>query len=354
MAGRAPTTYGGEVDAHPSERREAPHALDLADDTELAEAHALFAASRAVDRPHSMLPLVADLVAEWRHVDPGEDFVLRGLCAGGRLVGLCQAWFPLGDNTSMVWASVDVLPEARRTGHGAALVEDLVAVARSRGRTLVVVEAAYPPDRADDHPYRRFAQAHGFRVGLMEVARRLVLPVSSERLDALEQRARRRHAGRYAVSVYERVPEELLAPLCRLKNLVAEQAPAGDIPFEAESLTPERYGDLRDADQAAGRVRLTALATEIDTGLAVAFTELMLRPGVTRAEQWGTLVDEAHRGHRLGLAVKVATLRALQSDHPDRLDVMTTNAVENPWMVAVNDDLGFRPVELAVSFSRTV
>lgn len=33
---------------------------------------------------------------------------------------------------------------------------------------------------------------------------------------------------------------------------------------------------------------------------------------------------------------------------------MTTNAVENPWMVAVNDDLGFRPVELAVSFSRTV
>jgi len=64
-----------------------------------------------------------------------------------------------------------------------------------------------------------------------------------------------------------------------------------------------------------------------------------------RAYQWGTLVRADHRGHRLGMAVKVANLRLLQETHPQVTTVVTYNADVNAPMVAVNDRLGFVPVQ---------
>jgi GNAT superfamily N-acetyltransferase len=64
-----------------------------------------------------------------------------------------------------------------------------------------------------------------------------------------------------------------------------------------------------------------------------------------RAYQWDTLVLPEHRGHRLGLALKVANLARMQAGHPDRTELHTFNAEDNPPMAAVNDALGFRAVE---------
>ena len=47
-----------------------------------------------------------------------------------------------------------------------------------------------------------------------------------------------------------------------------------------------------------------------------------------RAYQWGALVRRADRGHRLGLAVKVANLRLLQQERPDIERVITWNGEE--------------------------
>ncbi|MEI2764814.1 MAG: GNAT family N-acetyltransferase [Dermatophilaceae bacterium] len=326
--------------------------LDLADADEVGAAYAVLVASRSVDRPTFVAPGQADLVADWRHEDPGEEQVLRVARLDGRVVGMCSAWYPLGDNLDKVWADVNVDPPIRRRGVGTALVHDLLAQARSRGRSRVVVEAACPVTGPADHPCGPFAQRQGFRMGVTETTRRLVLPVPAARLAELGEHARQRYAGRYAVATYDEVPEHLVGPLCRLGNLVGSQAPSGEIEWETESMTPQRYQGLRALDREQGRVRLTALATEVATGEAVAYSELMLRPGLTRVEQWGTLVDEAHRGHRLGLAVKVANLQTLQDRFPDRRDVTTSNAVENPWMIAINEDLGFRPVELLVGYVR--
>lgn len=326
--------------------------LDLADTDELGAAYAVVVASRSMDRSTFLAPGQADLVADWRHEDPGAQQVLRVARLDGRVVGMCAAWYPLGDNLDKVWADVDVDPAARRRGVGTALVDDLLAQARARGRSRVVVEAACPMTGPADHPCGAFAQRQGFRVGVTETTRRLVLPIPAARLAGLGAHARERYAGRYAVATYDEVPEQLVGPLCRLGNLVGSQAPSGDIEWETESMTPQRYRGFRTLDREQGRVRLTALATEVASGEVVAYTELMLRPGVARVEQWGTLVDEAHRGRRLGLAVKVANLQTLQDRFPDRREVTTSNAVENPWMVAINEDLGFRPVELLVAYLR--
>ena len=65
-----------------------------------------------------------------------------------------------------------------------------------------------------------------------------------------------------------------------------------------------------------------------------------------------TLVLPRHRGHRLGLALKVANLRAVQRAHPDRRVLHTWNAEENGPMVAVNNAMGFRPVERLGEYQR--
>jgi RimJ/RimL family protein N-acetyltransferase len=72
----------------------------------------------------------------------------------------------------------------------------------------------------------------------------------------------------------------------------------------------------------------------------------------SRAYQWGTLVRPAHRGHRLGMAVKVANLRQLQEAVPGVDHVITWNAESNARMVAVNDRLGFVPTERMGEFQK--
>ena len=48
------------------------------------------------------------------------------------------------------------------------------------------------------------------------------------------------------------------------------------------------------------------------------------------------------RGHRLGLRIKVANLRMLQSRSPETPRIYTFNAESNTHMLAVNTRLGFR------------
>jgi GNAT superfamily N-acetyltransferase len=67
-----------------------------------------------------------------------------------------------------------------------------------------------------------------------------------------------------------------------------------------------------------------------------------------------TTILRGHRGHRLGLAVKAANLAALQADHPERLWVSTQNAETNAPMVAINERMGFRAVEVLLEFQQVV
>jgi predicted GNAT family N-acyltransferase len=69
-------------------------------------------------------------------------------------------------------------------------------------------------------------------------------------------------------------------------------------------------------------------------------------------DQWGTLVDPAHRGHRLGMAVKCAALRALSDGFPDKRFIETTNAETNAHMVAINEALGFEVAEVYGDFHK--
>jgi hypothetical protein len=65
-----------------------------------------------------------------------------------------------------------------------------------------------------------------------------------------------------------------------------------------------------------------------------------------------TLVLPEHRGHRLGLAIKVLLHQRLRAEFPATELVVTGNADVNDHMNAVNDRLGYRPVERALEVQK--
>jgi GNAT superfamily N-acetyltransferase len=75
------------------------------------------------------------------------------------------------------------------------------------------------------------------------------------------------------------------------------------------------------------------------------FTTLSVPAELDRpVAQQDTLVLPAHRGHRLGMLLKIANLHGLDTRMPGHPSVITFNAEENRHMLQVNEDLGFAPI----------
>jgi len=79
-----------------------------------------------------------------------------------------------------------------------------------------------------------------------------------------------------------------------------------------------------------------------DTGELAALTEVLVDPG---DPGWGhlavTVVIRKHRGHRLGLLLKIAMMELLATTEPQLERIATWNAQSNEHMIAVNEALGY-------------
>lgn len=331
--------------------------LDLQDEARARAAYDTVIASKALERPWFQPPSFEESLIEWRHQD-GERKIMWVADEDGVVVGQAVLFLPLEDNTTKAWFDLQVHPEHRGKGHGTALLETVLDRVRAEGRTLVLVEFM-APTRDEDHPYAAFARRHGFTLNNTEVIRHRDLPVPVEVLDEHDAASRPRWEGRYRLESYsDGVPVELRESLCEVMNQLIVDAPTGDVEFEPESFTPEKYEDFLRVLREQKRVRLTTVAIAEEgeqAGDVVAYTDIVLPSGApTRAWQWGTYVHRAHRGHRLGMAIKVENLRRLQADHPERDRVVTGNDGTNDFMVSINEELGFRIVEFAPAYSLTL
>jgi RimJ/RimL family protein N-acetyltransferase len=225
--------------------------------------------------------------------------------------------------------------------------------ARRIGRTRLVGEVSWPYAAGGGgvgSVELAWARRHGYEVGLVDVQRRLPLPVPAERLDELAVQAAPYHPGYELRSFTGPVPEDLVDGWVALSASLMTEAPMGDIDREEETADVAAVRAEEALLERQGRIRLgtAALAPSDDSGEGelVAYTDLVLTVHESeRAYQWGTLVRTDHRGHRLGLAVKVANVRLLQETQPQITTVVTFNADVNAPMVAVNERMGFRPVQ---------
>jgi RimJ/RimL family protein N-acetyltransferase len=124
--------------------------------------------------------------------------------------------------------------------------------------------------------------------------------------------------------------------------------------LEPEVFDAERVRADEAVFEASGRTKYTTVAVAPD-GELVAYSELVVpRHDPGRVYQWGTLVRPAHRGHRLGVATKARNLLWLQAEEPGLSLLVTYNAEVNGPMIAVNEAMGFRPVERLGEFQRQI
>lgn len=251
------------------------------------------------------------------------------------------------DNLDGAEIDVHVRPDLRRRGIGSRVLERLEEIAADAGRTRFDTRAQWLYDGPEDGagvPGMEFARARGYRYGIGEIQRELALPVAAEHLAALAEETAPHHAA-YTLRTWSGpVPDDLVAGWLAVSTTLMTEAPAGEV--EREDLTTDvmAHREAEAAQARQGRTPWHAVALTA-AGEVVAHSMLMVpEHDPVFIHQWGTLVRRDHRGHRLGLALKVANLRRLQDDlDPAGRRVVTWNAEVNGPMVAVNEKLGFVP-----------
>ncbi|ODU00167.1 MAG: hypothetical protein ABS81_24435 [Pseudonocardia sp. SCN 72-86] len=311
------------------------------DETSLRAWFDVRAASTAHDRPgdppSSWQGLLTELTRPW----PGRD-VERWLARDdGEAIAALSLSMPNRDNLSSVIVEVDVLPGSRRLGLGRTLFEYAGDRARISGRTRLIAEV------------RRggagevLMEVVGARAALRDQRRRLPLPPAApDVLARLEAAARAASRDYTLVGWTGRTPDEHVEDVARLSGQMTTDAPFDDLRWEPEAYDADRIREIDAANAACGRTALVTAARPGADGPLVAFSMLFHRPDAAwHAGQGDTLVERAHRGHQLGMRVKLANLARLREYAPQVTAVDTWNADSNPWMVSINEAMGFRPYD---------
>ncbi len=274
----------------------------------------------------------------------GRIAVVDGVCAGAMFLQQ-----NLLENTDTLELGIYVDPPHRRAGVGTALLRHALEYARAEGRSVLTAEIETPYDGATvASSGTAFAERHGFVRKHLELHQVRRLPIGADELDRLTPR----HPGYELVCWDESCPDDWVDQFCAMLSLFGTQVPLGDLELETARWTPQRLRTTEARRIQQGRFGSATVAVAPDGTLA-GYTEMggaASRPG--RLFQWGTMVRPEHRGHRLGIALKVRNLRRLQARVSGPAVLHTWNAPENGPMIAVNEQLGFQPYQNLCLYQR--
>ncbi len=319
-------------------------------DRDVAGAVAVLAAADALDWPHEPARTVSTFVSDLRpgwDGDPAQTALIRD--GRGRVTGVLEVTLPPWDNLHLGYLAVTVDPCRRRQGIGRRLFEAGLDGVREAGRTLVVAESLDRPDRV------AFAKAMGLDRASEEVERAQdLVGLDRDRLEAVRAAAERRAAGYEMLRLPGPTPEEMLADVVSMTGAIND-APTDDLDIEDEVYSPERIRAFESAQAARGRRIYRVVARKRESGALAGHTQVGVE-GETPGFAWqlDTSVVRAHRGHRLGLLLKIAMVQWLEEAEPQLRTILTWNAASNEHMIEVNEVLGYRVVANGASWQRTV
>ena len=278
-------------------------------------------------------------------------FTRRDVSAARRLLaaydddqpaGYAEVSLPLLDNPRLAEVGVYVAREARRRGHGSALLGAVVDDARRADRSLLMTGLS---TGIDEVPVGQlFAEARGFTLAQYDVEKRLDIAAHRASWPVMLDDVAGRSDGYEVDTWVGQTPDRHLGALCALMSSFNGEIPLGELDLEEEYWDPARLRDQERRRLETGRHGCVSIAIAPD-GTPAGYTEIVVDdgwPGI--AFQEGTLVVPGHRGRRLGLRLKLINQLRMVRDFPDVGTIEAGNAADNDHMNAVNEVLGFRPV----------
>jgi GNAT superfamily N-acetyltransferase/RimJ/RimL family protein N-acetyltransferase len=310
--------------------------VDLADARRIHACDEAFLAAQRADCPDEP-PLTGSVFRGWLTVgwggDPREVWLAPGRAGGA--AGWYRLELPERENRDRAYLDVVVHPAERRHGLGTTLLRHAAARTAEHGRSVLSGMAR------DGTPGEGFARWSGAEPGVVEIQRVLELgKLADDRLAGLRDQAEQAAAGYSLVSWTGPVPEESIEQAAALYAALND---APHSPGEEPAVWNERRVRESDARRPAYGTRDYTVAARHDaSGELAALSEMIVDPA---HPGWGhqgvTAVTRKHRGHRLGLLVKVAMLQWLATSEPQLEQVATWNGKSNAHMIAINEALGY-------------
>jgi GNAT superfamily N-acetyltransferase len=314
--------------------------VDPDDITQVTAVASIEEAARQVDDPEAF-PIIPEMLADdlrygW-DLDPGECYLYAPSEAADP-VGVLALDIPTRDNLHLIWAQMWVHPDHRRRGYGSMIMNEALRRLREAGRNTIWVGTG-----EDDQGAQKFVAEFGFSYASHDARRRQVLAdVDQTEVQRLWTLAQAASADYRLERLQPPIADEVLGELIEVTAAIND-APMGDLTYENEKFDLQRLQDRETALLARGARAYRVIARHRTTGEVGGHTVVgvhPLQPDV--GGQGDTAVARQHRGHRLGLLLKIDMMRWLAHAEPQLKIIETWNNVDNNFMIDVNEALGYR------------
>lgn len=295
-----------------------------------------------------------ELLPNW--TDPYAPKRLIVARVDGRIVARSILEYATEGGADTCALSVEVDPDFRGRGVGTALANRLDTLALEMGRPVAQawVAAVETPGKrltastgigsvpvADAGV--RFLSSRGWALEQVERMSRLALPVEPAALETMVSSAQQASGDDYRVHTWiDRTPERWLNDMVVLLERMSTDAPTGGMASDEQKWTVERILQEEERQANSPRSELIAAVEHVPSGTLAGYTQLSVPAEIDRAvSQEDTIVIREHRGHRLGMLLKVANIAHLAAERAGHPAITTFNAEENRHMLSVNESVGF-------------
>lgn len=287
-------------------------------------------------------------------------------------VGSVTCSMTLQDNLTVAGVHPIVRLDRRRQGIGSSLFDTAKARAVAEGRTTLQTWATQVASTAatdvgalspregsgfidSTSASAAFLLSRGFTLEQVEVHSMLPLPVPAKVIDPLAESSSAASAEDYRlVSWVDRCPDAWVDAYARARSAMID-APAAGMVVEAALWNAARVRELEQRLAEAGMTTVCSAAQHIGSGELAGYTQLeRFADRHDSAFQEDTVVVAEHRGHRLGMRLKIANLRLVAEKWPQVRRIHTWNADENDFMRSINIALGFRPESVEGAWQKVV